>query len=155
MDVHVRRAAQIVLDGPVERVFPMFTPLGECAWVPGWAPQFIRPADGRTAAGMVFRTGEADELTLWACCDWEPGQQRVRYARVTPASRFGFVEVRCTAATATTTTADVAYDLTALTPAGVKYLDEFTAAAFGAMLAEWQVRIDGWLAANPAAIVRH
>ena len=98
---------------------------------------------------MVFRTGQDDELTLWSCIEWNPAAHRVRYARVTPASRFGFVDVACAPAGAARTAATVAYTFTALSPAGEAMLDALSEPAFAAMIEGWRVKIDAWLAANP------
>ena len=143
---HLERRHVITLAGPVHRVFPLFTPRGEELWVPGWSPEYLHPASGETQAGMVFRTGAGEELALWSCLDWQPEAWRVRYARVTPASRFGFVEVVCREAPGGRTQASVSYRFTALNAAGEAYLDGLTEEAFTAMVEDWQVKIDAWLA---------
>ena len=94
---------------------------------------------------MVFRTRHGEEETLWACVDWEPATHRVRYARVRPASRFGFVEVTCREAGHGNTEASVAYTFTALTPDGQSYLSNLTEAAFAGMIDGWQTSINAWL----------
>ena len=38
------------LDAPCEIVFPLFTPLGELAWVPDWNPEILT---GEKARGTV------------------------------------------------------------------------------------------------------
>ncbi|WP_214470514.1 hypothetical protein [Mesorhizobium sp. dw_380] len=75
---------------------------------------------------MVFRTDHGDEATLWACTDWEPAEHRVRYVRVMPDSRFGFVEVACQAAAGGGTEASIAYTFTALNAAGRSHLSALT-----------------------------
>ncbi|RWA97127.1 hypothetical protein [Mesorhizobium sp.] len=72
MTNHLERSHSIVLSGPIDRVFPLFTPTGETLWVDGWDPEFLHPQDGETRQGMVFRTAHGDETTLWACTDWDP-----------------------------------------------------------------------------------
>ncbi|TIO74924.1 MAG: SRPBCC family protein [Mesorhizobium sp.] len=148
---HLERSHRIVLAGPVERVFPLFTPIGETLWVDGWDPEFLHPKNGETREGMVFRTSHGDETTLWACTDWDPQAHKVRYARVTPESRFGFVEVTCRQVDTGGTQASIAYTLTALNEAGRSYLFELTEDAFERMIEAWKVRIDAWLLKNAAA----
>jgi hypothetical protein len=150
----IRLHHSIALNAGVERVFPMFTPLGEKAWVAGWSPQFHSPKSGLTTQGMVFQTGEADELTLWACCDWAPERFHVRYVRVTPASRFGFVEVTCIPASHSATVANVTYELTALSPHSEAFLRDF-AASFAAMIDTWEMLINQWLGDHPGETVKH
>ncbi|MEI9423308.1 hypothetical protein O7A70_19245 [Mesorhizobium sp. Cs1299R1N1] len=151
MTSHLERSHSIVLAAPVERVFPLFTPIGETLWVEGWAPEFLHPQGGETRQGMVFRTVHRDETTLWACADWDPTAHRVRYVRVTPDSRFGFVEVACRSASDGGTEASIAYTFTALNGAGESYLSMLTEDTFARMIETWKVRIDAWLLSETSA----
>lgn len=151
----VERTHTIVIDAPVARVFPMFTPLGETVWVEGWKPEFLNPKNGATEQFMVFRTGSGASETLWTCCDWEPAKHFVRYVRVTSASRFGFVDVQARAAGAATTSVTVTYRYVALTAAGEAELAAFTEDAFRAMIDGWRVAVSKWLVENPGARVPH
>ncbi|MBZ9846474.1 hypothetical protein LB565_00475 [Mesorhizobium sp. CA14] len=151
MTSHLERSHRIDLAGPIERVFPLFTPMGETLWVDGWNPEFLHPRDGETQEGMVFRTGHGDELTLWACTDWQPKEHRVRYARVTPGSRFGFVEVTCLDNGPDGTQASIAYTFTALGEEGQSYLSKLTEDAFRDMIETWKVEINAWLLKNGMA----
>jgi hypothetical protein len=141
---HVRRTHAIELDLPPEEAFPLFTPAGEKLWIREWNPAFIHPASGETQAGMVFTTGTGDEATYWSLVDYDPRGLRARYARVTPASRFGFVEVHCSALGARRTRVEVSYAFTALTPAGEAFLDGFGEDAFRAMIEGWRGLIEDW-----------
>ncbi|HCG04224.1 MAG TPA: hypothetical protein DEV75_03820 [Desulfovibrio sp.] len=151
----IERQHAIRLRGSVDRVFPMFTPLGELGWVDGWRPEFVHPSSGRTEQGMVFRTGSGAEETLWLCSLWNPEARRVAYARVTPASRMGLVEVACRAVSDAETEAVVRYTFTALSEAGREYLAAFTELAYRAMIEEWRGLIDAWLAAHPGEVIDH
>jgi hypothetical protein len=88
---------RIVVDAAVDQVFMFFTPPGEELWVDGWKPTYVYPRDGRTESGMVFTTGQGDELTIWTLTDFDREAHRSRYLRCTPASRTSLVEVRCVA----------------------------------------------------------
>ena len=145
---HVERQHRIVVSGPVDRVFPLFTPIGETQWVPGWHPEFLHPESTETREGMVFRTGQGSELTLWSCIAWDPAKCHVRYARVTPSSRFGFVDVVCREPSAGQKEAVVTYTFTALNDDGASYLTSLSNEAFIDMIDDWQVRIDKWLNEN-------
>ncbi|QND64130.1 SRPBCC family protein [Mesorhizobium loti] len=151
MTSHLERNHSIVLSAPIDRVFPLFTPIGETLWVDGWEPEFLHPQSGETQQGMVFRTVHGDETTLWACADWDPDGHRVRYVRVTPDSRFGFVEVACRKAIDGGTEATIAYTFTALNAAGRSYLSGLTQDAFAHMIEAWKVRIDAWLLTGASA----
>jgi hypothetical protein len=143
---HVEHRHRIVLALPVEVAFPLFTPKGEEAWAPGWAPEYLFPADGETREGMVFRTFHGGETTLWGCVDYRPQEHVVRYARVNPETRFAFVEVECRAIGPATTEVEVGYAQTAVSPAGEGVLAETTEAAFAATIDGWRVEIEAALA---------
>lgn len=142
---HIDRHHIITVAGAIDLVFPLFTPLGETQWVEGWNPEFLHPTSGETQADMVFRTGHGAEETLWACIDWIPSAHQVRYARVTPGSRFGFVGVGCRAIGAGVTDVSVRYTFTALTADGRAYLAALTEPAFAKMIDGWRERINQWL----------
>lgn len=149
--IHLDRHHTILINGSIDRVFPLFTPAGETRWVEGWNPEFIHPESGETCEGMVFRTTHGGEETLWSCLAWEPGRHHVRYARLTPGSRFGFVEVNCRKRSAEQTVVSVRYILTALSTEGASYLSDLTVEAYERMIGEWKVRIERWLTADAIA----
>jgi hypothetical protein len=142
---HVRRSHAIVLNGPLEVVFPLFIPVGEKLWVEGWNPAFLHPASGETQEGMVFVTGQNDETTYWSLVKLDPEGPVARYARVTPASRFGFVEVVCEATGNGHTRATVTYTYTALTESGNRFIDGFTAESYRQMIDSWQQKVNSYI----------
>jgi hypothetical protein len=118
---------------------------GEELWVDGWQPTYVHPVDGRTEAGMVFTTGSGADFTLWSLADFDTHAHYARYVRVTPASRTGFVEVRCTALGVALTRVEVTYVLTALNTEGERVLEGFRGLAFAATIEEWKRAIDARL----------
>lgn len=145
---HIERQHTITVARPVGQVFPLFTPKGETLWVQGWNPDFIHPESGETCEGMVFRTGYNEDETLWSCIEWKPADYRVGYARVTPRSRFGFVEVTCKEAALMQTEVSVRYTFTALTEQGRTDLANLTEDAFSQMIETWRVQIERWFQDN-------
>lgn len=132
---------RIVVDAPVDQAFLFFTPAGEQLWVDGWKPTYVYPDDGRTEAGMVFLTGQDDELTIWTLTDFDREARRSRYVRSTPASRISLVEVRCAALDEARTEVWVSYTLTALNAAGERVLEDFEGERFAAMIDDWARKI--------------
>jgi len=139
---HVERRHTITLAGPVDTVFQLFSPRGETRWVSGWSPEYLFPETGATCEGMVFRTGEGTEATLWTCVEWDTQRCKARYVRITPTSRLGLVTVLCRPAPDGRTTATVHYAFTALSSSGEGFLDTFTGDAFSAMIDGWQTDIN-------------
>ncbi|MDH3743079.1 MAG: hypothetical protein OER56_15930 [Hyphomicrobiales bacterium] len=136
-------AHEITLDCPLSEAMPLFTPKGEEAWVPDWKPDYITPETGETCKEMLFITSHGDEMTYWTCMDWQPEQGHVRYLRLTPASRVGFVDVLCQEDGSNKTRVRVTYQLHALSSSGHTYLNEMTQDVFMGMIDEWQQLIAG------------
>jgi hypothetical protein len=130
-------AHEITVGRPLSEAMPLFTPKGEEAWVPGWNPDYISPATGETCEEMLFVTSHGDESTYWTCLVWRPEDGHVRYLRLTPKSRVGFVDVQCRADGPDKTLVHVAYQLHALSQSGRTYLGEMTQGAFSEMIDQW------------------
>lgn len=144
----------IRIAAPVGTCQRFFTPAGEELWVDGWRPNYQFPEDGRTEPGMVFTTGSGDDFTVWNLVDFDTQAHYARYARVTPALRAGFVEVRCTAVDAHHTDVQVTYTLTALTDQGDASLAAFQGDAYVAMIEDWKTAIDARLPDLLVATIR-
>lgn len=134
-------AHEIAVDLPVDQAFPLFTPKGEEAWVPGWRPEYLSPASGETVEEMLFRTGSGDEATIWACLKYEPELRHARYLRVTPASRVAIVDVRCRPDGPTRSAVRISYAFVALTQAGAQSIAAMTPESFAVSIDEWAVLI--------------
>jgi hypothetical protein len=108
---------------PPDQAFGLFTPRGEEAWVPGWAPHFPASTDTDARPGTVFQTGGHLHTATWVVTDSEWGR-RVAYARVVPGFDAGTVSVTLEDADGQTDVT-VTYDLTALTEEGTRQLRRF------------------------------
>jgi hypothetical protein len=150
---HVAHTGTFGLPLPVEEALPLFTAEGERRWVPGWEPVYLFPAIPSNEAGTVFRTGHGGDDTIWIVLKYDPASGTAEYARVTPATRAGTVEVRCVPTGAHSTRVQVSYSLTALTPAGNTTLESLSRQAYTAMLAEWQALIHSALGLGPVDAV--
>lgn len=139
---HVVLAGAVAVAAPPGEALDLFTPEGERRWAPGWDPTWVHGGGDALASGAVFRTLLHGEDTVWLVVDVDRAARRVRYVRDTPGSRIGTVEVRCAPAQGGGTSAQVTYDLTALSPAGEAHLAAF-ARDFPAMLASWEREIAG------------
>ena len=121
-----------------EKALPLFTPRGEEAWVPDWAPRYLSPTDGRTTRAMVFTTGDGADQTLWTCLDYAPADGHARYFRAVPGSRISIVEVFCHAADAGSTRVTVRYTHLPLGAQGEAFVREQTPERFATEIAQWR-----------------
>ena len=138
--LHVDHTGDLRVAAPPQQAFQLFTAPGERLWVKGWDPVIMTNGDGRET-GSVFLTGHRDEQTVWLVVDYDPEVLRARYARITPGSRAGTVEVQARPDEHGATVVTVRYVLTALAPQGNDSLESFDEAAFSAMLTDWEREI--------------
>ena len=120
-----------------EDAFPLFTAPGERIWVPGWDPVIVGGGVG-LERGSVWLTGDGEDHTIWLVVDYDPQRLHARYARITPASRAGTVEVTAKPNESGGTSVEVTYDLTALSEHGNEILAEFDEAYYAKMMLEWE-----------------
>lgn len=142
MTTSIVASHSITIDMPVRQCQMLFTPAGEELWVEGWQPRYMHPRDGSTVQGMVFTTGSCDETTVWFMIEFTREPYRARYARVTPESRWGFVDVECRPFGEGATQVRVTYELQALNPTAEAVLKGFEPGPFAAMIDDWKRRID-------------
>lgn len=140
------RRGDFRLDLPADQAFKLFTAAGERLWVPGWSPRILGPLP--QGPGLVFVTGDGDERTIWTVLESDPVKGRVRYSRVTPASRAGTVTVQISAA-GKGCQVEVAYDLTALDADGTAALEAYAPDRFAQMLDHWRALIEAMMAKDP------
>ncbi len=146
MSDRVRRSATLRLEGPIEKVFPLFDPVNEAKWADGWAIEPVWPADGRVETGMVFTTPAGPgRRAVWALTRLDAEAGEVAYWVWFPDERVQHVEVACRAA-GDKTEARVSYTLTALSQAGRKAVAAFDADGYARRMAHWESAINHHLA---------
>lgn len=147
------RSAVIALNGAPGQVFPLFTPLGEYHWVPGWDPEFIYPPSGEAGANTVFATRHGDQpRTIWLTVTYDTDQHRAEYVNFTPDSHLSRITIQCQPDGAARTQAEVNYTLVATGPHGLVELAKLSAEAFASRMQHWQHAINYYLEhgeANP------
>lgn len=126
----VKSTHSIELNYPISEVFPLFTPKGEELWVDGWDPVYMNSKDGRTEAGLIFKTSTYKENTLWYVLDYNQHDFNAKYLRITPDSRIGTVSVNCTEVNEKCTNVEMTYDLISLTEKGNEDLKSFAGESY-------------------------
>ena len=138
--MHVERTGSFTLPLAPDAAFPYFSPEGERRLVADWEPVAHHAPDGTLSRqGAVFTTAVGGELTLWLVLEFDPVERAARYARITPGSRLGTVDVRCqeTKSEAGATAVEVSYSLTSLSAEGEAVLEAMTPDAYMEMLETW------------------
>jgi hypothetical protein len=132
-EMRVTRSAEITVNGPLDKVFALFTPEGETHWIPSWKYTPIFPTSGTTEQDMVFRT---DERTLWTLAVYDP-PQRSLYVHASP-EEIARIEVECSAIDRARTRVRITYVITAITE------DAQHATAHHQSEAEFRKKMDQW-----------
>ena len=132
----IARTGTLHVDARAEHAFQLFNAPGETLWVPGWDPVVLR-GDGREK-GSVWVTDFEAVATIWVVVDYDPESLHARYARISPDSSAGTVEVFARSDRRDGTDVDVSFELTALNDAGNRKLADFDAAYFSQMMIDWE-----------------
>lgn len=139
----VKRSASFLVNGSVEKIFPLFGPIREMEWAYGWNPEVIFQDDNTISEHMIFRTPGEGELYLWAITRLDVQQHIIEYT-VTAANRLWFITVQCVA-DLEKTCATVTYSYTALNETGHSQNRKAIEKMFEYDLADWQKAIDHYL----------
>lgn len=141
------QTGELLIHGPVDKVFSLFTPKGELLWIPTWKYTPLYPASGETEQDMVFRTD--DGATTWTLAHYDPPNRSV-YVLMN-ADLVARIEVQCRAESANQTNMRITYTWTALTDKGREQFAKFTDAEHQAKMARWKTWLDdyskkaGWM----------
>jgi hypothetical protein len=144
----VELRGEFVVDGEAGAVFPLFSPKGEEAWVPGWRWEPVYPHDGEWREGQVFRTVEERGEATWVVTRLDPGVRRVQYHRVEPGRYVARVGVGCTPLPDGRTRVSTEYDFTGLSATGNADIAGMSSDAYAAKMKRWQGWIQAWLSAK-------
>ncbi|HVZ15751.1 MAG TPA: hypothetical protein VG897_01440 [Terriglobales bacterium] len=132
------RLGELTIDGPIDKVFPLFTPEGETLWIPSWKWTPIYPAGKETVRDMVFRT---DEDTLWTLAVYEPPRRSV-YVHTSP-DLLARIEVVCEAIDANHTKMNITWVMTAINEHGQMIIEHHQTEAENAKRMErWKKWLD-------------
>ncbi len=148
---HIERETKVALDGPPEKVFPLFGPIREGDWAQGWSPTIHHrgdAADGGVEAvgpGAVFTHKKGDADSYWLLTTWDEKDGKVEYAVVVPGSWVCRISIRVRAAEAGRSFATVRYEYTGLDADGLALVDEYTSRKHEERIAGWARAINHYL----------
>jgi len=143
----VTRSGAIHLNGPITKIFPLFEPIGEKAWAPGWEPQMVYPASGVAQNGTVFLTYDdhGKNETYWTIIEYDTQRHRVTYINVIPNYQVRRITVECREIAPDKTDATVTYSYTGTTSRGNDDLLKKTEEHYAAEMQHWTHAINYYL----------
>jgi hypothetical protein len=143
----VTRSATIHLQGPLAKVFPLFEPIGEKAWAPGWEPQVVFPSSGEAQKGTVFLTydDQGKNETYWTIIEYDAQRHRITYINVIPNYQVRRIAIECREVAPDRTDATVSYTHTGTTPHGNDDVAKQTEESYAAKMEHWTHAINQYL----------
>ena len=139
---HVRRTGQIVLQGRIERVFPLFGPVDEAKWAPGWEPAIKH--GGNAEVGTVF-TVDSPHAATWIVTRYDVKAHDMQYTVVFQEDRVVQLDIGCQSGNLSETCCDIAYTITALSDSGRQVVEHYTQEKHDERIAHWQLAINHYL----------
>ena len=140
---HVRRTGHITLHGAVEKIFPLFGPLDEAKWAPGWEPSI--KYGGNAELGTVFTTETPTHSATWIVTRYDGKSHDIQYTNVFPENRVVQLDIGCRPEKTTETLCDIAYAMTALNESGRQAIEHYTQEKHEERIAHWQMAINHYL----------
>ncbi len=145
----ITKTREITLNGKLKEVFPLFGPIRERDWAPGWAPHIVYPPGSLIEEHMIFTTqshhGQGFTST-WAVSKYDPEGAFVEYTVFAP-ERLWFIQIRCRETKGgEQTVAEITYTYTGLTESGNHANKKALEAMFKHDLKDWEEQINHYLA---------
>jgi len=136
----IHHRGDFTLHQPAGRLFPLFSPEGEKAWIPGWDyVNLMGHTELHEDYLFLTRARYPDQPdTIWLCHRHEPEHYRVAFYKITPGHTAGRVDVQCKALEPSLSRVTVSYHYRALSEEGRRFVAEYTARAHADTLAQWR-----------------
>lgn len=138
----------IRLNDAPDKIFPLFGPIREKDWAPGWDPQVIYSDSANAEEHMVFTTQThhgAEDISVWTITRYQPHDALIEYTVFAP-ERLWRVAIQCHPGDSPRTTrAEITYTFTGLTARGNELNELALSHMFRHDLKDWEVQINRYL----------
>lgn len=141
------QSASIILNGNIDKVFPLFTVLGEKRWEKDWNPAIIFPSSGNMEEGLIFQTPDhvhGAPLVTWVVVKYDVKNHQLSYC-LTSSLRVAIISISCTRLKRNSTKAEVSYQLTGLNKDGNELSHHMLTKIFANNLKDWETAINNYL----------
>jgi hypothetical protein len=137
------RTGRFTVEGAPDKVFPLFTPLGELHWAVGWKPEVLYPADGHPVEGLLFRTPDHGGMYWWLT-RYQPEKQTIEYHAIVPGGFARNIRVECKAA-GERTEVTVTDTYIGLSDHGNHFIESLDETAYQKKMKGWEEPINRYL----------
>ncbi|MCU0590876.1 MAG: hypothetical protein MUC57_05315 [Desulfobacterales bacterium] len=135
---------------PIAKLFPLFTPEGEKAWVPGWDYENIMGTP-ELSEDYVFLTRKHDHgssKAIWIVKKYDLTSHFVQYYKIEPETKIGVVSIKCIELEAAKTEVQVTYKYLSLSKNGDAFVSEFSEKVYEDFIGEWQHLLADYIKTN-------
>ena len=141
----------IALQGSVTDATPLFGPVREAEWAPGWAPHFLHPPEGAQREGVVFTTTTSKgKERLWLLTTYDLKEGRVDYVIITPGFIANEVKIRVVAEGDRQCRATITYRHSAVAPEGNEEVNKLDVHWADQQRIHWETAMNARLAKGDA-----
>lgn len=114
---HVRNSFVVVVNASYRETAVLFGPSGERVWAgKEWNPQFLYPLPERDVEGAVFTVQHGSHKSVWVNSIRDIEARHFQYVYFIPDALITTIDVRFSPVNEGTTSVEVVYTRTALTP---------------------------------------
>ena len=136
----------IALQGSVADAMPLFGPMREVEWAPGWAPHFLHPPKGAQREGVIFTTTtNKGKERLWLLTAYDIKEGRVEYVIIMPGFTANEVKIRVVPDGDRQCKATITYRHSALAPEGNEDVNKLDAHWANQQRGHWETAINALL----------
>ena len=146
----ISKSATILLNGPVEGIFPLFGAFEERKWAKGWNPELVYPNEEIIEEGTSFKTsghGHDDCELLWIVTKYEPENFIIQYL-VQSENSYWTITVKCKSIADNRSSAEVRYSFVNLNKKGNQLNQIALESIYKDNLKDWESAINTYLSPN-------
>lgn len=133
------------INGSPEEIFPLYCPVRETEWAPGWDPVSVFSNSGIVEKDCIFVTSDKDLESIWVVTVHDPEAWHVEMIKVTPGVTVCKLEIQLIPVDRSHTQAKVTYSYTSLGEAGDRFLEGFTEAYYKGFMVDWEQAMNHYL----------
>jgi len=127
-------------------IFPLLCPVREAEWLDGWKYRLIYSESGYAEEGCVFSTpGDGGKETLWVITRHDTKNNKIQFARFTPDSRIGVLDISVKPKKKFVSNVYITYTYTAISNEGNQLIQDFTEDQFYDAVRFWETSMNYFL----------
>ena len=133
------------IEGTAGEIFPLYCPVRELDWAPGWNPSLVISQSGVAEEDCVFVTETEGAESIWVVTEHDPVTFRLQMWKLTPGITTCRLDIRLLPIAAGRTRATITYTHTSLGPKGDEFVRAFTREHYESFMGHWETAMNHYL----------